>query len=92
MWSTGALQRPRGRSEEAKFSERLWGKTANEYMGSIINLTEEQWDKILAKAELCARGLDEHVGSPVVVEVCWKLSWVAGPSCYGQALGGVGHW
>ncbi|KAM5535293.1 hypothetical protein V8D89_010978 [Ganoderma adspersum] len=59
MWSTGALQRPRGCSEEAKFSERLWGRTANEYMGSIINLTEEQWDKILVKAELCARGLDE---------------------------------
>ncbi|KAI1790339.1 hypothetical protein LXA43DRAFT_1062147 [Ganoderma leucocontextum] len=59
MWSTGALLRPRGRSEEAKFSERLWGKPANEYMGSIMDLTDEQWDKILAKAELCARGFDE---------------------------------
>ncbi|KAI1782866.1 hypothetical protein LXA43DRAFT_1103315 [Ganoderma leucocontextum] len=59
MSSTGALLRPRGRSEEAKFSERLWGKPANEYMGSIMDLTDEQWDKILAKAELCARGFDE---------------------------------
>ncbi|KAI1782778.1 hypothetical protein LXA43DRAFT_1068291 [Ganoderma leucocontextum] len=59
MWSTGSLQRPRGRSEEAKFSERLWGRIANEYLGGIIDISDEQWDDILAKAELCARGLDE---------------------------------
>ena len=59
MWATGSLVRPRGRTEEAKFSERLWGKTANEYLGSIIDLTDEQWDRVLAKADLCARGLDE---------------------------------
>ena len=59
MWATGSLVRPRGRSEEAKFSERLWGKTANEYLGSIIDLTDEQWDRILAKSDLCVRGLDE---------------------------------
>ena len=59
MWTTGSLQRPRGRSEDAKFSERLWGRTANEYLSSIINLNEEQWEKILAKADLCAHGLDE---------------------------------
>ena len=59
MWATGSLVRPRGRSEEAKFSERLWGKAANEYLGSIIDLTDEQWDRILAKSDLCVRGLDE---------------------------------
>ncbi|KAM5544321.1 hypothetical protein V8D89_001981 [Ganoderma adspersum] len=61
MWSSGSLVRPCGRTEEAKFSERLWGKTANEYLGSIIDLTDEQWDSILAKADLCKRGL--HVDS-----------------------------
>lgn len=59
MWTTGSLQRPSGHSEDAKFSERLWGRTANEYLSSIIDLNEEQWEKILAKADLCARGLDE---------------------------------
>ena len=55
MWSTETLQCPRGRSKEAKFSERLWGRTADEYMGSIIDLTEEQCDKILAKANSYVR-------------------------------------
>lgn len=59
MWKSGSLQRPRGRSEEAKFSDRLWGRTSAEYMVSIIDISDEQWDKILTKAELCARGLDE---------------------------------
>ncbi|KAI0348873.1 hypothetical protein OH77DRAFT_1432545 [Trametes cingulata] len=30
MWDGGSFKRPKPRSEEAKFSERLWGKTASE--------------------------------------------------------------
>nr|VWO95425.1 Serine protease sat autotransporter (EC [Cleaved into: Serine protease sat (Secreted autotransporter toxin sat), Serine protease sat translocator] [Ganoderma boninense] len=52
MWATGSLVHARARTEDAKFSERLWGKTANEYLGGIIALTDEQWDNILAEADL----------------------------------------
>ena len=31
----------------------------NEYLGSIIHLNEEQWEKILAKADLCTHSLNE---------------------------------
>ncbi|KAI0823781.1 hypothetical protein BC628DRAFT_1339862 [Trametes gibbosa] len=57
MWSTGSFNKPKMHSEEAKFSDRLWGRTANEYLGSITNLDEEQWDAILDKADRCARGI-----------------------------------
>ncbi|KAI0671173.1 hypothetical protein C8Q78DRAFT_843579 [Trametes maxima] len=56
MWETGWLKRPNPRSEEAKFSDRTWGKTASEYLGGITNLTEKQWDGILARAELYTTG------------------------------------
>ncbi|KAI0349154.1 hypothetical protein OH77DRAFT_1432310 [Trametes cingulata] len=69
MWESGSLRHPKPRSEEAKFSERLWGKTANEYLGGMTNLEERQWDSILAKAELCARGLDEDSDDDVEDEV-----------------------
>ncbi|KAI0669673.1 hypothetical protein C8Q78DRAFT_1080367 [Trametes maxima] len=61
MWETGWLKRPNPRSEEAKFSDRSWGKTATEYLGGIINLTEKQWDGILSRAELyiTGRSLDD---------------------------------
>ena len=58
MWATGSLKRPRGHSEEAKFSDRLWGRTASGYLRSIIDLAEFQWDGILNKADLAAQGLD----------------------------------
>lgn len=59
MWDSGVFKRPsKGRSDEAQFSDRLWGKTANEYISGIVDLEERQWDAILAKAELAMRGLD----------------------------------
>ncbi|KAI0639527.1 hypothetical protein C8Q77DRAFT_71063 [Trametes polyzona] len=57
MWETGHFEPPKPRSEESKFSDRLWGRAAHEYMASIIDLSDEQWDKILALAEQHARGL-----------------------------------
>ncbi|KAI0665623.1 hypothetical protein C8Q78DRAFT_553061 [Trametes maxima] len=59
MWQTGSFQRPKPRSEEVKFSDRLWGKAANEYLGGITNLEERQWDAILALAETCMLALEE---------------------------------
>ncbi|KAI0666051.1 hypothetical protein C8Q78DRAFT_1083304 [Trametes maxima] len=59
MWQTGSFQRPKPRSEEVKFSDRLWGKAANEYLGGIVNLEERQWDAILAFAETCMLTLEE---------------------------------
>ncbi|KAI0360031.1 hypothetical protein OH77DRAFT_1517593 [Trametes cingulata] len=57
MWETGEYRPPKPRSDESKFSDKLWGRTAQEYMGSIINLSDEQWEKILKLAELHLRGL-----------------------------------
>ncbi|KAI0647707.1 hypothetical protein C8Q79DRAFT_1043120 [Trametes meyenii] len=51
MWETGSLKRPKPRSEEAKFSDRLWGSTATEYLAGITDLDEGQWDGILGRAE-----------------------------------------
>lgn len=57
MWSSGSFKKPTPNSEEAKFSDRLWGRTAGEYLRSIIDLEEPQWDAIIKKADLCARGV-----------------------------------
>ena len=65
---TVTIRHPCAYTEEAKFSERLWGKAANDYMRSIIDLSDEQWDKILAKAELCAWGLEEDSNDDVDVQ------------------------
>ncbi|RPD53918.1 hypothetical protein L226DRAFT_525882 [Lentinus tigrinus ALCF2SS1-7] len=54
-WETGEHKKPRG--EAGKFSDKNWGKSANEYLTSINNISDEKWDKILAKAEQYARGL-----------------------------------
>ncbi|KAI0704507.1 hypothetical protein C8T65DRAFT_696547 [Cerioporus squamosus] len=54
-WETGEHKKPRG--EAGKFSDKNWGRSANEYLASINNISDEKWDKILAKAEQYARGL-----------------------------------
>lgn len=59
MWKTGSLRRPAPRTEAAKFSDRLWGRAASKYLTNIIDLSDVQWDLILKKAEMCARGLDD---------------------------------
>ncbi|KAI0324377.1 hypothetical protein GY45DRAFT_1375605 [Cubamyces sp. BRFM 1775] len=63
MWGTGSLKRPRGHSEEAKFSDRHWGRAAGAYLNSITNLAEAQWNAILDKADLAMQGLDDDSAS-----------------------------
>ena len=55
MWETGDFKKPKG--EAGKFSEKLWGRTAAGYLGSIVNLSEAQWDAILTGADRWARGV-----------------------------------
>ncbi|KAI0759213.1 hypothetical protein BD413DRAFT_599026 [Trametes elegans] len=57
MWESGEFIPPKLRTEENKFWDRLWGRTANQYMGSIVSLSEEQWEGILQLTEQHARGL-----------------------------------
>ncbi|KAJ8488096.1 hypothetical protein ONZ51_g3766 [Trametes cubensis] len=57
MWESGEYRPPKPRTEEGKFSDKLWGGTAQEYLGHIIILSDEQWDKILQLAEKHLRGL-----------------------------------
>ncbi|OSC96936.1 hypothetical protein PYCCODRAFT_1472195 [Trametes coccinea BRFM310] len=59
MWETGEFTPPVPRSEESKFSDKLWGPVASDYLKSIINLSDVQWEKILRLAELHYRGLIE---------------------------------
>ncbi|OJT08204.1 hypothetical protein TRAPUB_900 [Trametes pubescens] len=61
MWDSSLFKHPKGHSDEAQFSDRLWGKTVNEYISGIVDLEERQWDAILAKAELAMRGLDNDL-------------------------------
>ena len=69
MWMTGTIWCPCTYTEEAKFRECLWGKAANDYMWSIIDLSNEQWDKILTKAELCTWGLKEDSNDDIDVQL-----------------------
>ncbi|KAI9069060.1 hypothetical protein FKP32DRAFT_1671709 [Trametes sanguinea] len=57
MWESGEFTPPAPRSEESKFSDKLWGPIAHDYLQSIINLGDTQWEKILQLAELHYRGL-----------------------------------
>ncbi|PIL30263.1 hypothetical protein GSI_07441 [Ganoderma sinense ZZ0214-1] len=56
MWGTGSFVAPPARTEEAKFSDKMWGSSAQQYLEGITNLSEEKWDKILAKADKALRG------------------------------------
>ncbi|RDX41935.1 hypothetical protein OH76DRAFT_1422804 [Lentinus brumalis] len=54
-WETGEFKKPRGAA--GQFSDRNWGRSANEYLANIINLHDEKWNAILTKAEQYARCL-----------------------------------
>ncbi|KAI0629757.1 hypothetical protein C8Q77DRAFT_1212139 [Trametes polyzona] len=63
LWESGELG-----LVSKDFSERTWRDAAHEYMASIINLTDEEWDKILQLADdyACGRAetdTDDDVGS-----------------------------
>lgn len=70
MWRTGEFVAPPRGTEEAKFSDKMWGRSAQQYLEGITNLGDEKWNKILAKADKALRGhsldsddeLDEEYG------------------------------
>lgn len=56
MWCSGFYVLPPPCTKEAKFSNWMWGSCVQQYLEGITDLSEQQWIKILAKADKALYG------------------------------------